>query len=179
MTEAEFNPIMDKLRVTYGEKYYLDLRTEFIWQIVSDFKAQWFDSLINLWIGSNTKPILVNEIRDAAIKEKTKQLQATTLATPKAMPGSIFEDSDIKMMFNMIKKKNACKVSDEEWKSFTEWVEEAVKLSKQRTSVKCNVCFDEGYLWREKDENYVYSYRCECILGMSKESYLPVWRENG
>lgn len=133
MTELEFNPIIDKLRITYGDKYYLDLRTEFIWQAVHDMRASWFDSIVNLWIGSNTKPLMVNDIRDAALKEKSRELNAKILSPQKYQPltSSVFDESDIKMMFGMIRRKMNYEVSDMEWKSFNEWVENAAKQSKQ------------------------------------------------
>lgn len=135
MTEKEFNTTMDKLRSTYGDKFYLEVRCEFFWATVKDLKASWFDRIVVQWIGSNTKPLLVNEIREAALKEKTRELEAQILQPQRYEPrsDSIFEVDDIKMMFEMMKRKMNYQVLDKEWKAFTDWVEDTAKQSKQKT----------------------------------------------
>ncbi len=133
MSPEEFEIIMNKLKSTYGDKIYGEVRTEFIWSIVREFKAAWFDNVVIQWICSNTKAILVNEIREAALKEKARELQAQISSPQRHQPisDSIFETDDIKMMFEMMKRKMNYQVLDKEWKSFQDWVEDTAKQSKQ------------------------------------------------
>ncbi len=181
MSPEDFAKTMAKLKSTYDEKFYREIREEFFWQTVKDFSASWFDKIVVQWIGSNTKPLLVNEIREAAIKEKSKQIQ-DEINRPQghgAMPGSIFTTEDVRMMFNMIKKKNAGLVSDSEWKAFSDWVKTTAAQSTQTKNLSCLDCFDQGYIWRDKEgTDYTLAYRCSCPIGLGKEHYMPVWRKN-
>lgn len=179
MSIDEFDKIMAKLKSTYGDKFYLEIRTEFFWQTVRTFSAHWLDKIVVNWIGSNTKPLLVNEIREAAIKEKSRELQneMNRFQGHQAMPGSIFTTEDVRMMFKMIAKKNAGQIDSDEWEAFSSWVKETAAKSNQNKNIKCLDCFDQGYIWQEKEgTDYMFVFRCDCLVGHSKENYLPIFR---
>ncbi len=180
MSPEEFSKTMAKLKSTYGDKVYAEVREEFFWQTVKDFSHSWFDKIVVQWIGSNLKPLLVNEIRDAAIREKSRQMQEE-MQRPQgheAMPGSIFTTEDVRMMFDMIRKKNNGQVQKDEWDHFEAWVKETSAKSSQNKNIKCLDCFDQGYIWEEKEgTHYTYAFRCDCLTGHSKESYLPIYRK--
>ncbi len=129
---------MTKLKSVYGDKIYVPAREELIWHIVGNFNSTWFERLVDLWIGANTKPLLVNEIRDAAMKENSRSFnEASKTMFPKdseidPREDSIFTKDDISMMFGMLRKKMDGRVSDSEWSGFTDWVTTTSKQSKQK-----------------------------------------------
>ncbi len=91
---------------------------------------------------------------------------------------SIYNTNDINMLFEMINRRMNGLVDDDEWKAFETWVKETSAKSTQNKLLKCLDCFDLGYIWKEKeDTDYMYVYRCDCLTGHSKESYLPIYRK--
>lgn len=112
MLPNEFKEILNRLILTYGEKFYPDVRCEIIWESVKEMPKDWFSRFVDRWIGSNLKPLLVDEIRNATSFEKEKKLFDTSDSKKPINckecrdSGFVYKDLAVDKEFNPIKSRS-------------------------------------------------------------------------
>ena len=104
MQLKQFSSVMENLKSAYGEKLYPDPRVEIIWNQVESLDFYWFDKLVKAWIGSNLKPILVDQIREAAREERNKKFDSqwqNPILSPMPRNNSCDECRDIGLLWKI------------------------------------------------------------------------------
>lgn len=113
MEPSEFKETLNRLILAYGEKFYPDVRCEIIWNIVKEMPSEWFSSLANRWIGSNLKPILADDFREAIRVEHLKKpvehftKNENVSCVKCADKGFIYKDFPVDDEFRPIKSRSA------------------------------------------------------------------------
>lgn len=134
MTAPEFKHQMERL-ISAWPHSYPEERIGLIFSEISDLPISWMIRTVDQFIGRARSAPLVPEFRAEAEKKRRFQAQADqphNLAADDPRKNSIFSDADASMMLDMTRKKMNGRVSPEEWKAFTEWVETTAALSPQR-----------------------------------------------
>lgn len=129
MTEPEFKTQMQRLITTWPNVYSTE-RVAVIWQEVRGFSPHWFKRVVDRFIGESRQAPLMAEFRDEISRERER-----TWFTEKKQNAQdakeFFElsESEGKSIADMIKKRAMGGVSDPEWATFIESLDQLNRVT--------------------------------------------------
>lgn len=138
MTRDEFIKHVNRLASCFGATPFSEERRMLIWAAVKNLSEPWFKATVDNMIGSLRQAPLVPDFVEAArfelnrIHEETKRTERGAINERWV---SQFTREDERMMADMIRKRLAKQVPDDQWESFLSMLDgmaAAEKIQKQK-----------------------------------------------
>jgi hypothetical protein len=135
MNDYLFDTQIERLKETFGDRFYSDSRKALIWSFVKDMTDNWLQSLVNKFLSSAKNPPLPIEFQDAVRSEREKSqpgLRFPTLNEIHPSENSIFSKEDIAEIFEMIRKRLRGEISCAQLEQYGRMIEDLVKESEKK-----------------------------------------------
>jgi hypothetical protein len=173
MTHQEFDHHMNRLKDCFGDRSYSDERTKRIWREVRDFDSNWFEKIVDRFIGQERQPPILPQFQEETSIERERlwKIEKEQHARDaKEFFQGMYQPDDVRTICQFIVKRITGGVSDEDYANFVKHLKEtADAISKH--SLNCKECEDSGLVFT--DQNYVY--RCYCPQGRKRQENYPIW----
>lgn len=169
MTLKHFSLQIQRLKNAFGEKSYVDEKTQLIWQVVKDLSEEWFSkSISNLIANSRHAPLPV-DIMELARIEKNMPIRFPTAKEITPIEGSVFSKEEISEIFSMMQKRIKKQISAQELGAYGQMIQSVIDHKP-----KCKQC-DDGVVFESRDAHSGPSvFKCTCMLGRRRLENWPI-----